>query len=1030
MSIIEELQAYFIEYTNLYAKYLNTTGIMLGKQGRYQEAEEFFRRAIQIAPRLSLPRMNLANCLMARYSFDKAEKNLLYEAEVNLIDALKLPNYKMNKENILYLLGNFYYNQGKFKEALKYYEDSRNVRGILYLDLQHQLAQCYVALGEWENAKSEISRSKDFVENNNSDDASDALNRTIRQISIYEKTPAFEYTPEPIEFTKISNEDLNEGIQTQISQLINFSEPNIFFVGAGISYPQPSNLPLAYKIVENIFNMMYKLDKDNICQIYDSNNPETIFNKISEDLREDKYFPFEPSFLALMKTIGHPVVTFVDTLQKGYPNLNHYMLAHAIKLGNLVITVNFDRQIEKAYNELFPEDELKILVTDDDFRADVEKGKIVEGKLAKIHGSLEDYNSVALSLNQILQSNENIFRHNRISDNTYKVDPTELLYLRSTLSTDKAYFLQEALRTAQFIFMGYSNSDTFDIYPFLESKETGWRGLRVEHADNKDEMLIPFDGSLNKGSLTTDTSKFSRYCLHKFGVEHTEIHQDKLDSDHWSKAFALWMKKLRLAKGDGLYWLGKLYSQQGLWQKAAPFYEKAAQEYMNKSTESWLVAKLNLSLAKSRTTTTTPSDDLLELKSFIENNYHPSYKSIYIGVLLNMVEQLMVKEDKTDWQQVESLIDEAFGYGIEEMSAAEQSYIFELKGDILFSKDDYQYAAAYHNKAYQLANSSGEADSIFYTLISLAKSMARLNYSDKALNLFDQAATLAKRLENKQLQRYVFQASQRYQKWGSLLYLETRDNILGRITETEKNNFIKDIDECDKLIFSYVEHKVKHESDDLFNQLQTKLTFLIGRYENPYVQSYLSFLRSNLKKYRYEFRVDREIVILPNGAEILNEIYELSPQIISENYDAPLSKIDFLLGKYKDLESVQKYLIYLRSNIYRRKGKSKEEIKELERYLMLYPEPDPIVEHNLGVAYSRLYDEYPKMAKEYLGRAEEHLLKAIDIIDGVYALAIYNLFFVYVKLRDRENAKRVKDKLVALGIPPSWIADLETYFRF
>jgi tetratricopeptide (TPR) repeat protein len=133
------------------------------------------------------------------------------------------------------------------------------------------------------------------------------------------------------------------------------------------------------------------------------------------------------------------------------------------------------------------------------------------------------------------------------------------------------------------------------------------------------------------------------------------------------------------------------------------------------------------------------------------------------------------------------------------------------------------------------------------------------------------------------------------------------------------------------------------------------------------------------------------------------EEFEESRELISfEQYDRCLDCIDKLLKKINEDKDKNKYnkikavLLFVKSNIYQRTGRRKEEIEILKQFCSI-EKNYPFAEHNLGGAYSKLnnYDT-----------AEKHFLKAIEIMNGNYPLAFCNLGILYTKMGRLEEAKQ------------------------
>jgi tetratricopeptide (TPR) repeat protein len=468
---------------------------------------------------------------------------------------------------------------------------------------------------------------------------------------------------------------------------------------------------------------------------------------------------------------------------------------------------------------------------------------------------------------------------------------------------------------------------------------------------------------------------------------------------------------MRLVKGDGLFWLGRLFSQRGHWARAESLYAKAASEFKDEFTEKWLSSRISLSFVKNASGSQ-DSSILLDLKEYIENNnLHSLYKSHYSTVLLNIAANMFTTEFKGDLTNVKRLIKEGLRYGQESLSGANLSHAFELLGDVLFTERDYQAALKNYMTAYNLVtNQSGDILTTISVLLSSAKCLSHLNQEDAAFELLEQAKILAQRFENKELQYRVFLAYQSNLKWNSVLYLDIMNDALRTSNENEKGSFLRDMEDCHKTIFDYLDNP----SESSFNQIQTELDLLGRNRYSPPLLSYIRFLKSNL--HLFHLKLNRRIIAFHHAPDSFKkQIDEIHLNFNPMTYDRTLNKINSLLEEYHNLPSVRKDLLFFKSNIFRRKGLYQKEIEVLQNYVEIFPDDDPIIEHNLGVAWLNL--------SKY-NSAKEHLLKAIDLMDGLYPLAIYNLCKTCIYLKDYEVAKYQKERLRKLGVPDSWLRDL------
>ncbi|WP_292372423.1 tetratricopeptide repeat protein [Methanosarcina sp. UBA411] len=213
------------------------------------------------------------------------------------------------------------------------------------------------------------------------------------------------------------------------------------FAGAGIS--KDSGLPLANELKRLILSKLMA-EKEDIEEITHSGMPFEYFTQCLPIEISEKIFKI---------------------FKYGEPNTNHLLIAKLAKLGIVknILTTNFDLLFEKALKG--EKLDFSTYYTDNDFAGvDLENSR--SGiNLFKIHGSIENYESLKHSLNKVGKG----FTPNEKNIMDY-------LFLNG--SHDKV------------IVLGYSCSDKFDINPYLQSLANNKkRILIVQH----DEVYNSFD---------------------------------------------------------------------------------------------------------------------------------------------------------------------------------------------------------------------------------------------------------------------------------------------------------------------------------------------------------------------------------------------------------------------------------------------------------------------------------------------------------------------------------------------------------
>lgn len=204
----------------------------------------------------------------------------------------------------------------------------------------------------------------------------------------------------------ISDHDVN-----QISDLIR-KRKLVFFTGAGISNSNPSNLIL-FKDLQNkmiwalcqdfskelkrTYSSIYKeinegRDKSNSASKFMDIPPEYIFELCKKNIfcgnEDSDYYELGP----------------LNSLKNANPNLNHLYLARFLLTGNTpaIFTTNFDLLIESGLDRLANDIKSNIRINKHWKWGHFKKNEYSSGgQYFKLHGCIEDFESMAVSLNDI-----------------------------------------------------------------------------------------------------------------------------------------------------------------------------------------------------------------------------------------------------------------------------------------------------------------------------------------------------------------------------------------------------------------------------------------------------------------------------------------------------------------------------------------------------------------------------------------------------------------------------------------------------
>ncbi len=231
------------------------------------------------------------------------------------------------------------------------------------------------------------------------------------------------------------------------SDLLGFRDFAIF-CGAGIS--KNSGLPLANELKQSILERL-PVDKKDMDEIMNS------------------ILPFE----AFIETLSEntDISKILDIFEDGKPNTNHILISKLAKNSyfKTIFTTNFDLLIERALEKegLKKDEDFKVYCDEEQFsRIDFKdiENKII--RIFKIHGSIEDKNSIRTTLKAVADRSlsdkrMNVIRHLFSAGNHKKV-----------------------------LIFGYSCSDWFDITPQIQNIEKDQKEvIFVEHLEAGKEEI-------------------------------------------------------------------------------------------------------------------------------------------------------------------------------------------------------------------------------------------------------------------------------------------------------------------------------------------------------------------------------------------------------------------------------------------------------------------------------------------------------------------------------------------------------------
>ena len=227
------------------------------------------------------------------------------------------------------------------------------------------------------------------------------------------------------------------------------SEQPRFLVGAGIS----RNLPGTREVIQATLSVLF----ESLGQPTSRRFVAAFLDQSVGSQRFDDPLRFEYLMQVVKDYFGRNL-TFLKTIfeARTLPNLYHRGLAQLLQQrGNVVLTTNFDRQIERAYQSVGrPGDDLAVTFREGDFRHAANSVDLAG--LFKLHGSVDDVRTLGAT-----------FDANR---------PNQW----------KNRFLENTLREGPSFVFGYSGSDDTDIVPaMILSRARGQPIIWVVHRDDE-----------------------------------------------------------------------------------------------------------------------------------------------------------------------------------------------------------------------------------------------------------------------------------------------------------------------------------------------------------------------------------------------------------------------------------------------------------------------------------------------------------------------------------------------------------------
>lgn len=782
-------------------------GIDLCKNNKAKDAIPIFKKIISRYPDWGSPYINLANVYLEFYRYDKA-KYYLNEAKTR-IDNLQ-DSAILNHE-----YGVMYFQQGLYQKAIKYFNHP-DVKSMYNNDYDRliNLSYCYYITGYiktafdyYEGAALNFKKYQPYIQNNNHPMAEYYTNKYYKLLQYEAELQENSYKDQDVSrLITIKNSDIQEHdskndlhynrtcypFKNEIDDVLSFFKKyesgnslkrKCFFIGAGVSFAAPSSIPFASKILSDMISFLLGLESEEILKnILTKKGGKNLYERFAKELFNDEMFPFEETFQTLENVLGSNIRSFVELLRYGKPNINHYMLATQLKNGNTVITPNFDTKIEEAYIELYGEksleSDLEILVSDADYyryvNNSIEKNNNNKPVLAKIHGSIENYNSLAISTQGISSSADQSLSIEEISDN-FKDKFEENQLKNSLLSIPKDIFLQNSFDNDVVMFMGYSASDKADIVPLINYYTNKTPIIWISHErkdapenwDMKKYFKYIQPPTKEEYYKLNSNEKITEYEPYKSDITSAisssliqNYHPDVINriSDHmsasvpWHKVeklnefpieenFSLsiynWLASIGIRKGDGLFFLAQYFDKKGYHLKALDLLIQADMHYRNSNAVN---TKRQIRIANSILEIYVNTGQLKKAKehamqmanNFINNQLVDLYPNEYGYLKIKMAKIYL---EFGDFNFAGNCFSEAKVINERLKSDLLSAKIEQTMGIYFEKKENYEEAVNHYSLAFQISsNSVGDAYSAITSCCGVARCLIRLGSKYEAHN--------------------------------------------------------------------------------------------------------------------------------------------------------------------------------------------------------------------------------------------------------------------------------------------------------
>jgi tetratricopeptide (TPR) repeat protein len=496
------------------------------------------------------------------------------------------------------------------------------------------------------------------------------------------------------------------------------------------------------------------------------------------------------------------------------PNPNHMLIAQLVATGKVktIVTTNFDKLIERALEQLgkVAGQDFDVIFHEEDFnKIDWSKDKC---RLIKLHGSIEDKQAMAITLNKITQR-ENYSHREAV--------------IKQLFSKGKHH---------QVLVLGYSCSDVFDVSPQIVSLDADLKQVfLVQHSDvykvediREQEQKNPFRAFNNGIRLFFNTNILVENIWKATIEEPHQVNEFNNGNPEWKKKIKDWcidsiqacsevfneivlgllfdsigewqaairryenvlvytkMHKDIRREGIALNNIGNAYGKLGEYNKSVDYFKQALEITCTIGDIEGECKALN-NLASSQSILGNNQEAMELYKQALEKARRGGYIQIVVGCLSNICKEYrnlgeynkatgllnqaieiarqfgdlrgeisslsdlgVIYANIGEYQKAINCFTEAWEKSVLIGDIASESTNLRFIGNIYLQSGEYRKAMNYYEKSLEIARRLGDFLGLSTTLGSLSLTYRHLGENHKAIELAQQALNIARQIGNLQ----------------------------------------------------------------------------------------------------------------------------------------------------------------------------------------------------------------------------------------------------------------------------------------